>query len=366
MIVWKVTVYCAQFNNRGRIYFYYALIHYQFSIKIFFCDPSTVICHLFCIFTNSIRNLMKQIVHVLFLLSLTVGLQRAFAQSNPYPYPVAQDRMLFHDDIDKEQKHLLALDGNADDKFTLSKDESINKQVYDALITRVNEIQKQIELDTTLNTNFKKRYLIGLKYLLIRFMENYSKPEFTLSIAPALITGFEKAMQFDKKNESIEPIIAENNYGVGKILNDCFLYPSENVGVKPSKIILFRKYCGLHPNEIFSLLRNNLDVPFADSLIMVAGHNNIRQLYDYAASNSALGWRIKNNYDPLVHIVSQMANSKSGQLFFPFLDNLMKGKITIDDINRVKDDDLNYYRFTCENAHGLCFKIIATSAGYGT
>ncbi len=287
---------------------------------------------------------MKQIVHALLLLSLTIGLQRAIAQSNPYPYPVAQDRMLFHDDIDKEQKHLLALDGNADDKFTLSKDENINKQVYDALITRVNEIQKQIELDTTLNTNVKKRYLIGLKYLLMRFMENYSRPEFTLAIAPGLVTGFEKAMQLDKKNESIEPIIAENNYGIGKILNDCFLYPSENAGVKPAKIILFRKYCALHPNEIFSLLRNNLDMPFADSLIMVAGHNDIKQLYNYAASNDALGWRIKNNYDPLVHIVSQMANSKSGQLFFPFLDNLMKGKITIDDINRIKDDDLAYYR----------------------
>ena len=39
-----------------------------------------------------------------------------------------------------------------------------------------------------------------------------------------------------------------------------------------------------------------------------------------------------------------MANSKSGQLYFPFLDNLVKGKITFEEIDRVKGSDLEYYR----------------------
>jgi hypothetical protein len=39
-----------------------------------------------------------------------------------------------------------------------------------------------------------------------------------------------------------------------------------------------------------------------------------------------------------------MASSRSGQLYFPFLDNLMDKKITLAEIDSVKDSDLAYYR----------------------
>ncbi len=39
-----------------------------------------------------------------------------------------------------------------------------------------------------------------------------------------------------------------------------------------------------------------------------------------------------------------MANSKSGQLYFPFLENILKGKISFDEIDKVKDNELGYYR----------------------
>jgi hypothetical protein len=287
------------------------------------------------------QKILRSAYLFLFLLS---GILHTYAQTGNYPYPVARDRMLFHDDVDREQKRLLLTDGGMGDTIRLSRDEDLNIRVTQALIAQVDKIQKQIELDTTLNTNFKKRYLIGLKYLLLRFREDYRKPDFPLDMAPDLVDAFEKAMELDRKNESIEPVIAENRYGIGKILIDCFLYPSENPGTNASKIILFRKYCGLHPPEILSLLRNNLEMPFTDSLIVVAGHNNIRQLYDYAAGNNPLGWRIKENRDTLVHIIAQMATSKSGQLYFPFLDNLLKGKISIEDIDRVKGNELEYFR----------------------
>ncbi len=78
--------------------------------------------------------------------------------------------------------------------------------------------------------------------------------------------------------------------------------------------------------------------------IIAAGHRDIRQLYAFAAAGNGLGWRIRNSKDSLVRTVAKMATSKSGQLYFPFLDNLIKGKITLDAIDKVKDDDLNYYR----------------------
>ena len=31
-------------------------------------------------------------------------------------------------------------------------------------------------------------------------------------------------------------------------------------------------------------------------------------------------------------------------MYFPFLDNLIKGKISVDEINKVKNDGLSYYK----------------------
>jgi hypothetical protein len=281
---------------------------------------------------------------VVFVPVITARLETA-AQANSYPYKVAQDRMLWHDNVDKEQKHLLLIGGGrVDSMIRLARDENVNLQVTDALIREVDGIQQQIEFDSTLNTNNKKKYLRGLEFLLRGFDQAYERKAVLPSVAPALITAYEEAMQLDKKGLSIEPVVAENSYGIGLILVDCFLLPSENIGVKPSRILLIRKYCELHPGSILDVLRNNPDLPFADSLIIVAGHRDIRQLYDFAAASNPLGMRIRNSKDSLVHTVAQMANSRSGQLYFPFLDNLIKGNITLGEIDKVKGDDLNYYR----------------------
>jgi len=100
----------------------------------------------------------------------------------------------------------------------------------------------------------------------------------------------------------------------------------------------------MHPGLILNYLRLHPDLPFADSLIVIAGHYNIRQLYDFAAASNELGAHIRNSKDSLVHTVATMANNKSGQLYFPFLDNLVRGRITLEDIDKVKTDELNYFR----------------------
>ncbi|HVG15679.1 MAG TPA: hypothetical protein VM935_11985, partial [Chitinophagaceae bacterium] len=49
--------------------------------------------------------------------------------------------------------------------------------------------------------------------------------------------------------------------------------------------------------------------------------------------------------DPLVKTVSKMATSGgSGQAFFPFLDNLVKGRLTFEEVDAVKNDEVKYYR----------------------
>lgn len=259
---------------------------------------------------------------------------------NGSSYRVATDRMLWHDNVDKQQKQLL----NSEGEVRLSADETINQQVSKALIKAVDDIQRRLELDSTINTNIKKKYLRSLEIMLRGFNNNWNKRDYSPTIAPELVKAFEECMALDRKNESIKPVIDKNEYAIGKILVECFLYPSENPGVAASRIELIRKYCGLHPDEIFNVLRNNYDLYFADSLIKVAGHRDIPKLYDYAQARNPLGSRIRNHPDTLVRVVAAMANSKSGRLYFPFLENILRGKISLADIDKVKDDDLSYYR----------------------
>lgn len=268
------------------------------------------------------------------------------AQPNSYPYKVAQDRMLWHDKVDKEQQRLFQLGGSKDDSvMRLTREEAVNLQITDALGRRVDELQEQIEFDSTLNTNGKKRYLRGLSDVLDGFVKAISTKTINPAQAPGLIDAFVRAMELDKKGRSIEPVIAASAYEIGIILVDCFSYaPSENQGVKPSRVLLTRRYYEKHPGEIFNYLSNHPGVPFEDSLIILAGHYNIERLYDFAAAGNELAWRIHNSKDSLVHTVAMLAGSRSGRLYFPFLDNLVRGKITTDDIDKVKDDDLNYYR----------------------
>jgi hypothetical protein len=286
---------------------------------------------------------MKKFRFLLIPLTLLLARPTSAQTANP-AFKIQQERKIWHDNIDKEQKRLLALDGKADDVIQVSKDENVNLQIADVMIRQIDLLQEKIELDSTLSGQIKIKNLRSLETMIRGYNNNFRKKDFPPSMAPQLFDAFVKAMEIDRMNMSIEPVIAENSYGIGKILVECFLLPSENPGVKSSRILLIRKYCDLHPEEIFTILTANPDLPFSDSLIMLGGRRNIRKLYDYASGNTVLATRIRNSNDSLISMVGRIASSKSGQLYLPFLDNLINHRITIADINKVKDDNLSYYK----------------------
>ncbi|HVY73274.1 MAG TPA: hypothetical protein VG890_00500 [Puia sp.] len=260
------------------------------------------------------------------------------------PFKIQQERRLWHDNIDREQKKLLALDGKADTAIQVSKDDNVNLEIADVMIRQVDQLQESIELDSTLSPQMKIKNLRSLESMLKGYNSHYRRKDFPPSMAPALFNAFTNAMELDRHNKSIEPVIAENSYGVGTILVDCFLLPTENIGVKPSRVLLLEKFCELHPDQIFTVLSSNPFLPFADSLIIVGGRHNIAKLYDYASGSSVLAGHIRNSPDSLINLVGKIASSKSGQLYLPFLDNLMHHRISFEEIDRVKNDNLNYYK----------------------
>jgi hypothetical protein len=298
---------------------------------------------------------MKKII--LFIGLYLIGTAWVSAQTNNGGYQVEKSRQLFHDLVDKEQKRLLNLDGNPDELVRLSNDETINVQIAYSLLTKTDELQQKIEVDSTLPDMSKVKYIRGLETLLNGFNNNARKKDFPITIAPELIAAFATALQFDRKNESIEPVIKANRYNVGKLLIECFTHP-ENIGIKSSRLVLSEKYLTENPDEILTYLQRNQDLSGVDSLLILAARNDPNKFYSYAQAGDRLGAKIRTIEDPFVKTLSKMAASRSGQMYYPFLDLLLSQKITIEEIDAVKEDDLAYYKLLVKTRIGYAKRLL--------
>jgi hypothetical protein len=278
-------------------------------------------------------------IHILYLIICLLAGHLVHAQT-AYSVKVTKDRELWHGNIDKQQKKIAQINSQGKVAF----DTTVSLQIMDALIRGIDDLQDKIELDSTLNSQGKIKYLRSLDFLLQGYVKNMNRRDFPASIAPALVKAFGQCMALDKQHKSFLPVIDSNDYGVGRILLDCLIYSEDNPGMPASRTQLMRKYLKVHPEEIMSELAKNPNAYFADSLIKVAVSTDIKKLYDYAQANNSLGDRIRHHADSVVQLIARIATSKSGQLYFPFLDNLMRGNITLRAIDSVKDNELGYFR----------------------
>ena len=299
--------------------------------------------------------IMKTVRHlilfvVVFLAAVTArpqGVSVADTIKIPISYKPAQNRELRHDYIDNEQKNILAADGKADDSFSPTNNDEINFLVTQILVKKVDALQYLIETDSILDHRLKVNYLSGLEYVLKYFKQNWkvkSDKKVNPASLPVIISAYEQAMIKDRKGESVEPEISPLSYDAGSnVLVHIF---EKNPGYQQAKNKLVLKYCILHPDKALATLRDNPNMPFADSLVRALDKRKYaRQLYDFSQANNHLGYVIRNiTDDSFIKTIVKMARSRSGQQYFPFLDNIVSGKMTIEDIDAVKDDSLKYYK----------------------
>jgi hypothetical protein len=245
-------------------------------------------------------------------------------------------RQMWHDNVDKAQISAV--------KVGLAKgdNDDVVHFVSNALLQQIDAIQCRIEKDS-MGDQRKVGYLRGLERMLKKASADFRIKEFTPSNLPVLLNAYEAAIQLDKKIQSIASVIDKQEYEVANLLitSDAF---AGNPGLTEVKNKVVLKFAVLHPEKVFIKLKDNPEVTFRDSLIKIAGYRNPRQLYDYAAADNKLGIAIRAINDPFIRTVSRMAKSTSGQLYFPFLDNLLKGRQTIESVDSVKDDPVKYYR----------------------
>lgn len=301
--------------------------------------------------TNLMTATSKYLILSLFLFGGTSansqGVSMADTVMIPASFKPKLERQLRHDAIDKEQQSILVSDGKSDKLFTPSQDDDINFLVTKALVKKVDAIQYVIETDNKLDHRLKVNYLSGLENVLRYFRLNWKQKtdkKVNPVNLPLIIASYEESMHKDRNGESIEGIISSLPYDAGMNIVNAVIF-EKNPGLKIAKNSLILKYCVLHPEKTLSSLRDNPDMPFADSLVRVVAKSYPKQLYDFAAANNKLGFIIRNiTDDNFIKTVVKMARSKSGQQYFVFLDNIVKGKMTMEEVDAAKDDSVSYYK----------------------
>lgn len=281
-------------------------------------------------------------------------------------YKVPINRQLFHDNIDKEQAALLVSDGLDDGKFTIENNEDASLIATDAITKQVDWLQYIIETDTKIDARYKVGYAKGLGEILANMKSGWKKKEVNPTHFAQIIALYKKLIEVNKdRSASLLPYLEHFPYDVAYTATLPRIF-DENESYKYLKAALLNKYCKQYPKKAFATLSKDPDSPLADSLIKAMGRKYPEQLYSYAQANTKLSQRIRNiKDDPFVMKVVSLSEMKSGQIYFPFLDNLVKGKITVEQLDAAKDDKLLYYRYLVKTQVDYARRAIAGDTAIG-
>jgi hypothetical protein len=206
-------------------------------------------------------------------------------------------------------------------------------------------MRESIERNKRLDNNAKYKWLRGVNDLLTGFISAYQSKVILAQQYPVLIKMYDSCMRLDWSENSIEPIIRVVEINTGSLLVENFAL-KENIGIGASKDLIVFKQCQKNPTRILSILAKNPKNRYADSLIIIASLRNPEELYNYAAAPNALGKKIQSVNHPFVQLVSRLSLTRTGRMYFPFLDNIYKGVTPIDSITPyvVNDSLVGYYK----------------------
>lgn len=287
-----------------------------------------------------------------------------FALANGDTTTIPLNRQVFHDKIIAQQKRADKADGRLDGLIKVSINPEINLQVTDAIFRKINVLRNDIEIDTQLATNNDKiRYLRYVEYLVRDFTNNWRSHKIEPALAPLLVDNFTDIMFANLRGESMVPLIQKVPYEVGLINSEIF---NENPGYKESQKILFLKFCRLYPDKILANIAPYANEPFADSLVIEAFINNPSQLYSYAqATNSPEGKLIRRNKDIRVKTIVALSSVRRALFYFPFLDDLINGRQTMENIARYAGtsdktyDSVGYYKLLVKTEESYYPRLVA-------
>ena len=277
---------------------------------------------------------------IAFVMALAV-----FAQKELVVPPIPASREYHHGQIANSLRTISQLSKKTDSLLPVTGNGSLDQLINRSVTVRVNNLRAQIELNEKLSDNDKFKWLRGVNEMLTGYISAYRSKLMNATLLPSLVEAYGEAMKTELAGNSIIDIIAENASEVDNILMDNFAL-KDNAGIAPARDYLVLKACQRNPNDILPILTRYPNNRFADSLIIKAAFKDQEELYRYAAVPNALGKKIQSVDHPLVKIIGRLALTKTGRMYFPFLDNLYHNKITMDSITPfvVADTSVGFYK----------------------
>lgn len=277
----------------------------------------------------------------LLIINLLISVFSASAFSDTSHIPL--QRQSRHDDIRREQVNCDRMDGQTDGLLKAGSNDAVNERITDALFRKPNEFRQWIETnDTQLPTNNDKvRYLRHVADVLIYFRNSVKNREVAITDLPVLMADFEKIMKAKAAGEDMLPILREESYGLAGINAKIF---GDEKDLAAANSIVYLKKASLFPDQILKTIEPYANEPYADSLIVLACKLNPVQFYAFAQSeNSTVGKLIHRNENDMVKQVAKLSRTENALLYFPFLDDLLSGRQSIDSIKKLVGDGVNGY-----------------------
>jgi hypothetical protein len=191
-----------------------------------------------------------------------------------------------------------------------------------------------------------------LKTFRVNWKANKIKPVF----APVLFDNFQNILEATINGQSMVSYIDAAPYEVCSITGEIFV---NNTGYNQSRNIIYLKYCKLNPDKVLLTIAPFAKESFTDSLLTATCKNDPAQVYKYAQDvNSVAGKLIHNSTNPAVKTVAALSKISSPLLYFPFLDDIVSGKKTIDSLKKIigdgdkRYDSLAYYKLLVQTEIG--------------
>ena len=221
-------------------------------------------------------------------------------------------RVKLHEDINGLQSRICALDGKPDKMIVISRDLDLDLLLTDIYTRQTDELQLEIEKNGTADHRIKVKYLSGLNILLEELLRSFRSNTMPATEAATLLEAYRQYMALDIHGMSIAGIVDHFPYNVNRMLlgeNSVFF---ENPALDSSRVLMFRQFAGLHPDQVLSRIEPYLNASFADSLMIVSAHYFPSSFYNYAAAAATpIGKKIRSIDDTLVKLITGIADESS-------------------------------------------------------
>lgn len=253
---------------------------------------------------------------------------------------IPMNRVIWHDNIDKEQKRTDKVDGKVDQFLKLSNNDDLNIQITDVVLRKVDLLQENIERMKADN-NFKIGYLRSVRELLQAIAINAKQKDIP-ALIPQIFESYEECMRRQNDKQSILPVFQKLPYQAAELLATVF---AQNPEMNDVKKMVFLKKTAINPSFIMQGIDAFQNEPFADSLVLIAADKVPLEVYTYAqAVKTTAAKVIRRNTNPKVQTIAKLSSIMNGTLYLPFLDELLNNQLTIDEIKAVVENEMAYYK----------------------